>query len=144
MDIKKNIYKTNFILNGFIPFIFIIILLFLIILSFQPKPITISQRKLQSFEHSQGDNTIEGNTTNDKHEEELDLGVELTAGLIIFCFMAIYIISRLNKFPKSIIEKKYYFYVFIYFANNGTLIASVINIIIIFNPNSDVIYQILN
>ena len=129
MDIKKNIYKTNFILNGFIPFIFIIILLFLIILSFQPKPISIYQRKLQSFEYSQGDNTIEGNTTNDKHEQELDLGIELTAGLIIFCFMAIYIISSLNKFPKSIRERKYYLYVFIYFANNGTLIASVINII---------------
>ena len=144
MDIKKNICKKNFILNGFIPFTFIIILLFLIILSFLPKPISITQRKLQSFEHPQGYSIFEGNTTNDKPKEELDLGTELTAGLIIFCLTAIYIISRLNHFPEYIRERKYDLYVFLYFANNGTLIASGINIINIFDPKSDVLYQILN
>jgi hypothetical protein len=58
--------------------------------------------------------------------------------------MAIYIISRLNQFPEYIRNRKYDLYTFMYFANNGTLIASGINIINIFDPNSDILGQILN
>ena len=47
----------------------------------------------------------------------------------MFCFMAFYIIARLNTFPDYIREKKNDLYTFIYFANNGTLIASGVNII---------------
>ena len=143
MNIKKNKSKKNFILNGFIPFTLIIILLFLTILSFLPKPIFLSQRKLQSVELAQGNNTTADNITDDQPKES-DFGAELTAGFVFFCFMAIYIISRLNQFPEYIRNRKYDLYTFMYFANNGTLIASGINIINIFDPNSDILGHILN
>ena len=144
MNIKKNKYKKKFILNKFIPFILIIILLSLTIIFFLPKPIFISQRKLQSIGPAQGNNKIDDNITDDKSEEELDFGIELTAGVIILFFMAIYILLRLSKFPDSIKNRKNDLYIFMYFANNGTLIVSGINIIIIFDSYSDILYQILN
>ena len=144
MNIKKNKCKKSFILNRFIPITLIIILLFLTILSFLPNTIFISQRKLQSIESAQGNNTTADNITDDKPEEEQDFGAELTAMFFIFLFMAIYILIRLNHFPEYIRERKNDLYVFLYFANNGTLIASGINIFNIFDPNSDILDQILN
>ena len=130
MNIKKNKCKKSFILNRFIPITLIIILLFLTILSFLPNTIFISRRKLQSIEPAQGNNTTADNITDDKPEEEQDFGTELTAMFFIFLFMAIYILIRLNHFPEYIRERKNDLYVFLYFANNGTLIASGINILI--------------
>ncbi len=144
MNIKKNKCKKSFILNRFIPITLIIILLMLTILSFLPNTIFISQRKLQSIESAQGNNTTADNITDDKPEEEQDFGAELTAMFFIFLFMAIYILIRLNHFPEYIRERKNDLYVFLYFANNGTLIASGINIFNIFDPNSDILDQILN
>jgi hypothetical protein len=109
-----------------------------------PKSISISQRKLRLLDYSQNYNPNEYNETNNKPEEDLDLGTCLTAGLIIFCLMAIYFKARLKYFPDNIRNREYDLYVFLYFANNGTLIASGINIFNIFNPKSDVLYQILN
>ena len=144
MNIKKNNCKKNFILNYFIPFTLIIILLFLTFLSFLPQPLNISQRKLQqSVEPIQGNNTTTDNIT-DNQPKESDFGAELTAGFIIFLFMAIYILIRLNHFREDIRNRKNDLYVFLYFANNGTLIASGINIFNFFDPNSDVLDQILN
>jgi hypothetical protein len=99
---------------------------------------------LQSIGPVQGNNTTDDNLTDDKSEEESDFGAELTAGVIILCFMAIYILLRLSKFPYYIKNRKNDLYIFMYFANNGTLIASGINIIIIFDSYSDILYQILN
>ena len=144
MNIKKNKNKKNFILNKFIPFTLIIILLFLTILSFLPKPILISQRKLQSVEPAQGNNTTADNITDDNPKEKSDFGKELTGMFVIFLFMAIYILVRLSCFPENIQKRKNDLYVFIYFANNGTLIASGINILNIFDPNSGILDQILN
>ena len=144
MNIKKNKNKKNFILNKFIPFTLIIILLFLTILSFLPKPILISQRKLQSVEPAQGNNTTADNITDDNPKEKSDFGKELTGMFVIFLFMAIYILVRLCYFPENIQKRKNDLYVFIYFANNGTLIASGINILNIFDPNSGILDQILN
>ena len=143
MNIKKNKCKKNFILlNRLIPFTIFIILLFLTIFSFLPKPKFISQRKLQTTERSQGINVTE-NITNSEPKEK-DLGRELTACFVMFCFMAFYIIARLNTFPDYIREKKNDLYTFIYFANNETLIASGVNIINLFDPNSGVIDQVFN
>ena len=141
MNIKKNKCKKICILNRLIPFTIIIILLFLIILSFLPKPIFVSQRKLQTTEPSQGINVTE-NITNSEPEE--DFGAELTAGFLFFCFIAIYILVRLDKFPDDIKNRKKDLYTFMYFANNGTLIASGVNIINVFDPNSDILHEILN
>ena len=68
MNIKKNKCKKSFILNRFIPITLIIILLLLTILSFLPNTIFISQRKLQSIEPAQGNNTTADNITDDKPE----------------------------------------------------------------------------
>jgi len=127
MNIKKNEYKKNFILNEFIPFTLIIILKFLIILSFLPKPIFNSQRKLQSIEPSQGNNTT-NYTIADEDEGVVVVASYiffLTIGFIIFCFMAVYILIRLSKFPDYIRERRYDLYAFIYFGNNGNLIINI-------------------
>ena len=123
MNIKKNKHKINFILTKFIQFILIIILLILTILSFLSEPIFISQRKLQSNELVQENNTTDNIIIDDKPKEIPDFGAGIVAGYFIFYLMVIYILVKLNKFPDYIRNRRYDLYTFIYFANNGTLIV---------------------
>jgi len=91
MIIKINKHKTNFILNRFITFILIIILLILTKLSFLSEPIFISQRKLQSNELNQGNFTTDNIIIDDKHEEIPDLSILLYAGFIFFFYGNLYL-----------------------------------------------------
>ena len=142
MNIKINKYKKKiFILNKFIPFTLIIILLLLTKLSFPPKPKFISQRKLESNEPFQGKRKNDAIITDNKYEE-LVFNIVLIFGFAIYCFMAIYVLVRLNTFPDDIKNRRYDLYIFIYFGNNGTLIASFFNIVIFFNPYSESLNRI--
>ena len=133
MNIKINKHKTNFILNGFITFILIIILLILTKLSFFSKSKFISQRKLQSNELAQGNSTSDDIIIADEAKEIPYFEVAILVGFIFFCFMAIYILARLSKFPDYIKERRYDLYTFIYFANNGNIIVIFFYILFPFN-----------
>ena len=133
MNIKINKHKTNFILNGFITFILIIILLILTKLSFFSKSKFISQRKLQSNELAQGNSTSDDIIIADEAKEIPYFEVAILVGFIFFCFMAIYILARLSKFPDYIKDRRYDLYTFIYFANNGNIIVIFFYILFPFN-----------
>jgi len=127
MNIKKHKYKKNFLLNKCIPFTLIIILLFLTILFFLPEPIFNSQRKLQSIESFQENNIT--NYTIIEEEKIFYLDTIYIVEFIIFCYMEIYVLIRLKRFPDYIRKRKDDLYTFIYFANNGDLITNILHIL---------------
>ena len=83
------------------------------------------------------------NVTDNNNDESLISGSALTEGFLFFVILALYIIFKLNSFGYNQEQKNNVWY-FLYMANNGTLIANGINILNIFDRNSDVLGEILN
>ena len=103
------------------------LLIFLIVISLSSSSIT-QNRFLQFFEF----NDLDNNTNQTSNETDTssfteDPGTYLLGWFVIFFFMGLYIVCQMKKYPQSA-NKTDDVWKFMFFANNGILVAASVNV----------------